>query len=132
MLDAADSAKPAENKAFATAVNGDAHKSAVLPSPQPPSTATDDKRETELVSAMAPPQPVSHTSFIVPSIAENICDRAGEYERPGWRADCKDLAQRLLFSEDLEETEHALKAPVNGQVVGQETNPDQKVDCSTK
>ncbi|XP_030272825.1 DNA polymerase theta isoform X3 [Sparus aurata] len=41
-----------------------------------------------------------------------VADSKGESDRalckrPGWRADCKDLAQRLLFSEDLEEVEHA-------------------------
>lgn len=28
------------------------------------------------------------------------CGSKGESNRPGWRVDCKDLAQRLLFSED--------------------------------
>ncbi|XP_030002903.1 DNA polymerase theta [Sphaeramia orbicularis] len=132
MLDTAEAAKPAEDKACPMTVNRDAQKSAAITSPQPPSTATDDKRENKQVTEMAPPQPVIHTLFRVPSSgAGSIGGRAGEYERPGWSADCKDLAQRLLFSEDLDETEHALKAPVNGQLVEQETNLHQKVDCST-
>ncbi|XP_037326928.2 DNA polymerase theta [Pungitius pungitius] len=36
---------------------------------------------------------------------------AGDGERPGWRADCKDLAQRLLFGEDSEEAEYAQRGP---------------------
>lgn len=37
--------------------------------------------------------------------------------KPGWRADCKDLAQRLLFSEDSEESEKAHGGPKNAQSV---------------
>lgn len=46
-----------------------------------------------------------------PSIQEKIAGNTGDCNRPGWRADCKDLAQRLLFSEDLEEAGLAQRGP---------------------
>lgn len=45
------------------------------------------------------------------SVQEKVCVRSSEQERPGWRADCKDLAQRLLFSEDTED--HAQRGAEN-------------------
>lgn len=50
---------------------------------------------------------------LVPRIQEKISGRSGDCNRPGWTADCKDLAQRLLFSEDLEEAEQAQRGPEN-------------------
>ncbi|KAM4603375.1 DNA polymerase theta [Polymixia lowei] len=38
---------------------------------------------------------------------KRVCGQSIDCERPGLRADCKDIAQRLLFSEDSEETECA-------------------------
>ncbi|KAF7666225.1 hypothetical protein LDENG_00114630 [Lucifuga dentata] len=40
-----------------------------------------------------------------------------DIERPGWRADCKHLAQRLLFSEESEDAGHAQNGPVSSQSV---------------
>ncbi|KAM8880408.1 DNA polymerase theta isoform 2-T2 [Spinachia spinachia] len=46
-----------------------------------------------------------------PGTEEGAGGPGGDGERPGWRADCKDLAQRLLFGEDSEETEYAQRGP---------------------
>lgn len=34
------------------------------------------------------------------------CRSRGDSNKPGWSADCKDLAQKLLFSEDSGEVDH--------------------------
>lgn len=46
-----------------------------------------------------------------PKTQQRDCGSRGDRERPGWRAECKDLAQRLLFSEDSEEVGHAQRGP---------------------
>ncbi|XP_029000696.1 DNA polymerase theta [Betta splendens] len=46
-----------------------------------------------------------------------ICGRVTDCKKPGWTADCKDLAQKLLFNEDPEEAEHVQRDPGNGQAV---------------
>ncbi|TMS23150.1 DNA polymerase theta [Larimichthys crocea] len=68
-----------------------------------------------------------------PSNQEGVCGRSGDCKRPGWRADCRDLAQRLLFSEDSEEAENiqSASACVNTQQVDSSTNR-QKVTSRRK
>lgn len=46
----------------------------------------------------------------------------GDCKRPGGRGDCRDLAQRLLFSDDLEEAKNARRGPEN-------THPSQSSAC---
>lgn len=38
-------------------------------------------------------------------------EQSGGGKRPGWSTDCKDLVQRLLFSEDSEEAQMAQAQP---------------------
>ncbi|XP_062285247.1 DNA polymerase theta [Scomber scombrus] len=90
VLDAADSVKPAADRARPATVNRHAQE-------QPP--VADSKRENDFV------------------LQERVCGRNGDYKKPGWSTDCEDLAQRLLFSEDAEESEHAQRDPKNGQSV---------------
>lgn len=41
-----------------------------------------------------------------PCSLDGVCEPRGDSKRARWRADCKELAQKLLFSEDSEEVEH--------------------------
>ncbi|MED6248580.1 hypothetical protein ATANTOWER_002239 [Ataeniobius toweri] len=41
------------------------------------------------------------------------CKSRGDSNRPGWRADCKDLAQKLLFGEDSGEVDHSQRNQQN-------------------
>lgn len=88
VLDAVDSVKPADHKARPATENSAAQE-------QPP--VTGNKRQNDSV------------------LQDGACGRNVDCKRPGWSADCKDLAQRLLFSEDSEESEQ--RGPKNGQSV---------------
>ncbi|XP_067440675.1 DNA polymerase theta [Thunnus thynnus] len=90
VLDAVDPVKPAADKTHPASVNRDVQE-------QPP--VADNKKENDSV------------------LQEIVCGRNSDCKRPGWSADCKDLAQRLLFSEDSEEAGHAERGPKNGQSV---------------
>ncbi|KAM7419182.1 hypothetical protein PAMA_016346 [Pampus argenteus] len=113
VLDAVDSVKPAADKAHPATVNRDAQEQPVA----------DNKRENDSV------------------LQEGVFGRNGDCKRPGWSTDCKDLAQRLLFSEDSEVSEHPLMGPKNGQSVPasafinglscKEIKPDQQAGGST-
>lgn len=106
VLDAVDPVKPAANNACPTAVHSNAQEgpasSAVFAPSQPLALVADNKRESD--GARHPT-----------STQERVFGRSGDCKRPGWRADCKDLAQRLLFSEDLEEVGHAQRGVENIQ-----------------
>lgn len=108
VLDAVDPVKPA----FPTAVNRDAQESPASSADSVPlrslAPVADNKRESDRAH-----QPAGHHR--APSTQESVCRRSGDCKRPGRRADCKDLAQRLLFSEDLEEAEHAQRGARNIQ-----------------
>ncbi|XP_044047593.1 DNA polymerase theta isoform X3 [Siniperca chuatsi] len=112
VLDAVDPMKPAANNACQTTVNRDAQEepasSAVFAPSRSLAPVADNKRESG--RAHQPTGP--HRA---PSTQERVCGRSGDCKKPGWRADCKDLAQRLLFSEDLEEVEHAHRGAENIQ-----------------
>lgn len=81
--------------------------------------------------------------FSISLIAEKDCDQApisrfgGRYvdcKRPGLRAGCKEVAQRLLFSEDSEDADLARKGENNSQfssASGQEIKAQNK-GCSTQ
>ncbi|XP_031727746.1 DNA polymerase theta isoform X1 [Anarrhichthys ocellatus] len=92
VLDAVDPVKPAADNVRPTTVHGGARG-------EPASSAV-----------FGPPRADRD-----PSAQEGVRGRGGDRERPGWRADCKDLAQKLLFGEDSEEAEHALRGPENMQ-----------------
>ncbi|XP_026215033.1 DNA polymerase theta isoform X2 [Anabas testudineus] len=103
VLDAVDSVKPA---ACPTTANGGAQEepaSSAAPSRSLAPTAHSKKERDR-----APLQPIddqrSHRSLMTD---ERLCGRNSDCKRPGWTADCKDLAQKLLFSEDSEEAEQA-------------------------
>lgn len=66
----------------------------------------------------------------------------GDSNRPGWRADCKDLAQKLLFSEDSgevkrpqkdQQNKHSNDAPASVSTLPcKETHNGQKAGSSSK
>ncbi|XP_029287125.1 DNA polymerase theta isoform X2 [Cottoperca gobio] len=130
VLDAADPVKPAANNLCPTTVNGDAREEAASSAVFAPSQADGAPQHTALRPHRAP------------SAQEGVHGHSGDCKRPGWRADCKDLAQRLLFSEDSEEAEHAQKRPENIQpppasacingLSCKEIKNDQQVGSSTK
>lgn len=118
-LDAADAMKPEINKPQNTK-----NSAAIVPS-------RDCSTVPENLKLL---QPQSHTSSRAASIQESVCVRAGDHKMPGWRDDCKDLAQRLLFSEDAEETEHPQKNPSKSnfaQNIGKEIKPVPPTDITT-
>ncbi|XP_070684106.1 DNA polymerase theta [Pempheris klunzingeri] len=103
VLDALDPVKPATNNARPPSVNRDAQEEPASSSAVfAPSSClvVDNKRQSEPTGA--------HRA---PGTQERDCGQSGDCKRPGWRSDCKDLAQRLLFSEDSEEAEHAQSGP---------------------
>ncbi|XP_008410516.1 DNA polymerase theta isoform X1 [Poecilia reticulata] len=68
------------------------------------------------------------------------CRSRGDSNRPGWSADCKDLAQKLLFSEDSGEVDHPQRDHQNNHsdnlsactLPCVETNNSRKADGSGK
>ncbi|XP_051240600.1 DNA polymerase theta [Dicentrarchus labrax] len=130
VLDAVDAMKPASAGSCATAANRDPQSapasSALFASSRALAPVADNKRESDRA-----PQHAGQGPHRAPSTQERVCGRNGDCERPGWRADCKDLAQRLLFSEGLEEAEHAQRGPeINGPSC-QEIKNSQRVGRST-
>ncbi|XP_034713616.1 DNA polymerase theta isoform X2 [Etheostoma cragini] len=124
VLDAVDSVQPAARNACPTTVNRDAHPAA--------SSAV-----FAFSGADRAPQSTGQGPRRDPSTQERVCGRSGDCKRPEWRAGCKDLAKRLLFSEDSEEVEHAQRGPsppsacINGSSC-QEIKNGQQVGSSTK
>lgn len=108
VLDAVDPVKPAAKNACPAAVNIAAQEEPASSAVFPFSRSLAPDRESERA-----PQHTGQGPHRAPSIQEKVYGRSGDGKRPGWRADCKDLAQRLLFSEDSEEAEHAQKGPEN-------------------
>lgn len=95
MLQVLDAVDPIQNGAQNTvqaAVNRLAQ-----PKPEPES----------LADVLKPPKPSGQRQHGAPNIQET--EQSGGGHRTGWSTDCKDLAQRLLFSEDSEEA-HAAQA----------------------
>ncbi|XP_065814972.1 DNA polymerase theta isoform X1 [Labrus bergylta] len=100
VLEAADQPKPVAKRARPSAVERDekeepaaaassSSSSSVFALPRPLAPVSGDKRASDRA-----PQPSGPHRAL--STLEAVCERG----RPGWRDDCKDLAQRLLFSED--------------------------------
>ncbi|XP_008276657.1 DNA polymerase theta [Stegastes partitus] len=119
VLDAVNPVKPAINKACSTAVNRLAREepsaSAASAASRPPASMVHNKKKSDLakIREEAPVQPTDRGTSGASSPQEGVCEQGEDGKRLGWRADCKDLAKKLLFSEDSEEVEHAQKGPEN-------------------
>ncbi|XP_023124971.2 DNA polymerase theta [Amphiprion ocellaris] len=114
VLDAVDPVRPVITNAGLITVNRPAQEepasSASFTTSRPPASMVHNKNESDAAKtrhvAGRGPQDAS-------SPQEGVCEQGGKCKRPGWRADCKDLAQKLLFSADSEEADHAQKSPEN-------------------
>ncbi|XP_053273755.1 DNA polymerase theta [Pleuronectes platessa] len=109
VLDAVDPLKPA---ARPTPVERDAHEepasSAAFGPAHSLAPVGDNKREGDRA-------PTGQGPHGAPSAQERVSWRSVDCKRPGWMAECKDLAQKLLFSEDLEEADGAKKVSERDQ-----------------
>lgn len=104
--------KPAPNNACSTTVNGGGQEEQA-PSAAPSHTLAPiahRKREKD----RAPLQPIDQVSHRPLTAKESAGGRNSDCKRPGWTLDCKDLAQKLLFSEDSEEAGQAQKGLESG------------------
>ncbi|XP_023274884.1 DNA polymerase theta [Seriola lalandi dorsalis] len=116
VLDAVDPVKPAANNACLPTVNRDTQEkpavssAAFVPLPRSHATIPHNKRESD----RAPAQATGRGAHRAPSTQERVCWLSSDGKRPGWTADCKDLAQKLLFSEDSEKAERAERDPESG------------------
>lgn len=100
VLDAVDSAKPPANNACPTTINGGGQEEAPSAAPSlSRAPIAQSKRERD----RAPLQPIDQGSHRPLVTEDRVCGRSSNCKRPGWTVDCKDLAQKLLFSEDSEE-----------------------------
>lgn len=110
VLDAVESVKPASNNACSTAVKiavqEEPESTAILPFSQPVAPVAEGEGDTSS-------QPTGQGTHRATSIQGRVHEQRGDCKRPGGRADCKDLAQRLLFSDDLEEAKNAQRGPEN-------------------
>lgn len=81
-----------------------------------------------------PPKPSGQGKHTAPCFQEK--EQSGDGKRSGWSADCKDLVQRLLFSEDSEEAQTAQPHPETCASTKkescQETSITLKVGASSK
>ncbi|KAI4832773.1 hypothetical protein KUCAC02_015722 [Chaenocephalus aceratus] len=130
VLDAVDSVKPAVPTACPTTGNRNAQEEAASSAALAP------------VRTERAPQPGGLTlPHRAPGPQGRVCGGSGESNRPEWRSDCKNLAQRLLFSEDSEEAGCAQRGPYNTKappasacingLSGQEIKNSRQVDNST-
>ncbi|KAI9519125.1 hypothetical protein NQZ68_031397 [Dissostichus eleginoides] len=102
VLDTVDPVKPAVTTACPTTGNRNAQEEAASSAALAP------------VRTDRAPQPGGLTlPHRAPGPQGRVCGGSGESNRPGWRSDCKNLAQRLLFSEDSEEAGCAQRGPDN-------------------
>ncbi|XP_074546756.1 DNA polymerase theta [Halichoeres trimaculatus] len=106
MLQVLDSVDPVKPAAFPATVSRDEQEkpetSSVFAQTRPLASLTDNSKN----GGRGPEPTVSHRDC---SKQEVVCKRSGNSKRPGWRDDCTDLAQRLLFSEDSRETHQEIK-----------------------
>ncbi|KAM3864859.1 DNA polymerase theta [Diretmus argenteus] len=114
-LDALDPMKPAVDKCPPTVNAKEVPASSAAVAPLQSLVSVPDKRKDDStqIGDRAPPQPTGTGTHR----AHNTHSPPAHTERPGWRADCKDLAQQLLFSEDSEEAERAQKGPESCQLM---------------
>lgn len=94
VLDAADAVKTPSQSACQAAVS-----------------ITAQQEPVSIANAVRASKPAGQEPQGAPGVQEKDNGHSGGSKKPGWRADCKDLAQRLLFSEDSEETENAQANP---------------------
>lgn len=95
-----------------------------------------------VVNIPAQPEQKSFTDLVRPpkpsgqGIHTAEKEQSGGGQRPGWSADCKDLVQRLLFSEDSEEAltvqPHAETSASTKKESCQENSITLKVGTSSK
>ncbi|XP_068178776.1 DNA polymerase theta [Antennarius striatus] len=108
VFDAADPMQPPPNNSCGAAEDRDALEkptsSAIFDSSGSLSTVAEKMRESDRA-----PQPTGQESKRVLGVISGDC------KKQEWRADCKDIAQRLLFSEDSEDREQAQRCPENIQ-----------------
>ncbi|XP_040891156.1 DNA polymerase theta [Toxotes jaculatrix] len=116
VLDAFDPVKPAANSACPATVRRNVLEEPASSAALAPllSLAPAAHNKTNMHRAL---QATGQGSSEPPGAQERVRMRRGDCERPGWTADCKDLAQKLLFSEDSEEAEHAQRDSESGHSV---------------
>lgn len=74
---------------------------------RPLALVAQNEKERDLVQIRdgASFHPSGKRSHRHPCPLDGVCEPRGDSKRARWRADCKELAQKLLFSEDSEEVE---------------------------
>ncbi|XP_067353215.1 DNA polymerase theta isoform X2 [Channa argus] len=113
VLNAVDPATPAAHTDCPTTVDRDAEEELAFSAAPSLSLAlvAHSLRENERALLQTKGQGL----YRAPVTQESICGLIGDCKKTGRTVDCKDLAQKLLFSEDLEEAEYANKGPeING------------------
>ncbi|KAM3622631.1 uncharacterized protein V6R79_001372 [Siganus canaliculatus] len=113
VLDAVDIVRSAVNNIGPTISRGETHgvpvsSAAVFASSRVLASVSNNISDRPL-------QPTDQGPNKVLSIQEKVIRHNGDHSRPGWTDGCKGLAQKLLFSEDSEETEHAQRGTNNIQ-----------------
>ncbi|CAJ1052154.1 LOW QUALITY PROTEIN: DNA polymerase theta [Xyrichtys novacula] len=128
VLDAADPVKPAAESSRAAKVNRNKQKEppvSAAPS-QPLVLDTDNVRESHKESQPKGPHKA-------PNIREVVRECGGDSKRPGWSLeDCKNLAQRLLFSEDSGESHQETKPAQQEALTTKQNTPRKKSSPSNK
>lgn len=115
MLQVLDSVERVKPTSCSEPTNTDAQEepaSSAAPSPPLALIAHGEWEKEEPV--LQPTVRESHRPFVT---EERVRGRIADCKRPGWTADCKALAQKLLFSEDPEEAVCAQKGPAQVQAV---------------
>ncbi|XP_072239390.1 DNA polymerase theta [Leuresthes tenuis] len=107
-LDAADAVKAACSTTLNRPAQKEPGSAGAFAPPRPFVPTAHEKKENGLVQMGngASPQPTDGRPSRGPRSQEGDCGRNGDCKRPGWRTDCRDLAQKLLFSEDSGEVNH--------------------------
>ncbi|XP_055086890.1 DNA polymerase theta [Periophthalmus magnuspinnatus] len=122
VLDAADAMKPS------TAVHTD-NVVSIIPL-RGHSTISKNQNmglRSNTISKMCAAQPDTHVSTKGANISRSVCSNAVNRQKPDWRDDCKDLAQRLLFNEDGEESPQS----TSSCTVADKEQPVQTLDINT-
>ncbi|XP_047434513.1 DNA polymerase theta [Mugil cephalus] len=118
VLDAVDAVKPAVNGVCSATLNKHGQQqpaSSAAPSRSLAPVARDEKESDSVqITEQGPNR--------APTLREEIYERRGDCNRPGWRSDCKDLAQKLLFSEDSEEVASAQRSTENNHTNNPQTS----------
>ncbi|XP_030584547.1 DNA polymerase theta isoform X2 [Archocentrus centrarchus] len=109
ILQALDTVKPTIN----SAINRHAQEEPSAFATLRPLAPVAQNKESDLVQIRGRTslQPANQGPHRDPSPMDGVCEPRGDSKRARWRADCKDLAQKLLFSEGSEEVEHPQSIP---------------------